>query len=105
MSRRPLAPDCVETWKLSSYWSRDGDMKTGAVAPETRARRAEWLAAMRWRRRVEAVLRGVGLTFTQWLVLAGAREIIEESGDAVSQKEIAARVELDGATISQVMRL
>ena len=81
-------------------------MKTGTAAtPETRARRAEWLAAMRWRRRVEAALRGVGLTFTQWLVLTGTQELVEEGGDAVSQKEVAARVELDEATVSQVMRL
>jgi DNA-binding MarR family transcriptional regulator len=58
---------------------------------------------MRWRRRVEATLREAGLTFTQWLVLTSARELIGELDDAVSQKEIAARVELDRAKISQAV--
>jgi DNA-binding MarR family transcriptional regulator len=69
----------------------------------TRARRTEWLVAMRWRRRVETALLEAGLTFTQWLVLNGARELIEKTHDAVSQKEVAAHVELDCATISHVM--
>jgi DNA-binding MarR family transcriptional regulator len=58
---------------------------------------------MRWRRSVEATLRDTGLTFTQWLALTSARELIRERDDAVSQKEIAASVELDCATISQVV--
>ena len=77
---------------------------TGSVEVATQERRQEWLAAMRWRRRVEAVLREAGLTFTQWLVLVAARELIRETGDAVSQRQIADRVELDEATLSQVMR-
>jgi len=57
---------------------------------------------MRWRRRVEATLRETGLTFTQWHVLTCARDLIRKRHDAVSQKDIAASTELDGATISQV---
>jgi hypothetical protein len=75
----------------------------GPDSAATRARRAEWRAAMRWRRRVAVALREAGLTFTQWVVLTGARELIEEIRDAVSQKEVGARVELDCATISEVM--
>ena len=71
---------------------------------ETQARKAEWLAAMRWRRRVSAALRDAGLTFTQWLVLSATQEVIESSGHAVSHKQVGARVELDAATICQVMR-
>lgn len=82
------------------------EVKTARIAAiETRARKAEWFAAMRWRRRIEATLREVRVTFTQWLVLTAAQELVEERRDAVSQKEIAARVELDEATISQVIRL
>jgi len=66
-------------------------------------RRAEWFTAMRWRRRIEAVFSEVGLTFTQWLILEAARELIAERGDAVNQNEIAARVELDRSTVCQVM--
>jgi DNA-binding MarR family transcriptional regulator len=85
---------------------RDVEVKTARIAAiETRARKAEWFAAMRWRRRIEATLREVRVTFTQWLVLTAAQELVEERRDAVSQKEIAARVELDEATISQVIRL
>ncbi len=58
---------------------------------------------MRWRRRVEVTLRETGLTFTQWLVLTSARELITACDDAVSQQEIAASVELDCGTISQVV--
>jgi hypothetical protein len=73
---------------------RDEEVKTARIAGvETRARKAEWFAAMRWRRRVEATLREVKVTFTQWLVLSAAQELIEERRDAVSQKEIAARLE------------
>jgi DNA-binding MarR family transcriptional regulator len=85
---------------------RDVEVKTARIAAiETRARKAEWFAVMRWRRRIEATLREVRVTFTQWLVLTAAQELVEERRDAVSQKEIAARVELDEATISQVIRL
>jgi DNA-binding MarR family transcriptional regulator len=77
-------------------------MGTGWRATELR--QAEWLAAMRWRRRVEAALADLGLTFTQWLVLSATRELIVQTGDAVNQNEVAARVELDRSTTSQVMR-
>ncbi|HEX3851881.1 MAG TPA: hypothetical protein VHW01_13000 [Polyangiaceae bacterium] len=78
-------------------------MSGSAMAAETQARRAEWLAAMRWRRRVETTLRETGLTFTQWLLLTGASELIAARDDAVSQQEIAASVELDCGTVSQVV--
>jgi DNA-binding MarR family transcriptional regulator len=74
------------------------------AALETARGRARWLAAMRWRRALEVVLTPVGLTFTQWLVLEAIRELIDEAEDAVSQNQIAARLELDRTTISQVMR-
>jgi DNA-binding MarR family transcriptional regulator len=68
--------------------------------------------AMRWRRAVESALRegaparalgGVRLTFTQWLVLDALRELIADTDDAVNQREVAERVELDHGTISLVM--
>jgi DNA-binding MarR family transcriptional regulator len=61
------------------------------------------LAAWRWRRAVEAELRGLGLTFTPWLVLAATDALIRESKDAVNQNAVAARTELDRTTVSQVM--
>lgn len=62
-----------------------------------------YLAAWRWRRSVEQVLRPLSVTFTQWLCLSAAFELTEERGDAVSQIEIARRAELDPATASQVI--
>lgn len=59
---------------------------------------------MRWRRAVERELASIDLTFTQWLVLDAAQELIEETRDAINQNAIAARTELDKMTISQVVR-
>jgi DNA-binding MarR family transcriptional regulator len=63
-----------------------------------------YLSAWRWRRLVEAGLREVGLTFTQWLVLDGTARAIADSGDAVSQSGVARLCELDRMTVSQVMK-
>jgi hypothetical protein len=71
-----------KTMALQGRTTRAG----GADSVATRARRTEWLAAMRWRRRIAVALHEAGLTFTQWLVLTAARELIEETRDAVSQK-------------------
>ena len=68
----------------------------------TDIRKAEWLAAMRWRRQVQSICSGVGLTFTQWLLLDSTRQLIKETEDAVIQAQIAARTELDQATICTV---
>jgi DNA-binding MarR family transcriptional regulator len=59
---------------------------------------------MRWRRQAEAELRPLGLTLTQWMVLESTQQLIQETGDAVNQSAVAARVELDKMTTSQVMR-
>ena len=70
----------------------------------TEVRKAGWLAAMRWRRQVQTVCRRFGLTFTQWLILHSVQQLIDETKDAVIQAQIAARVELDQATVSEVTR-
>jgi len=70
----------------------------------TELRKAEWLEGMRWRRRVESVCASSRLSFTQWLVLHSARGLIEKNEDAVIQAQIAARIELDPTTVSQVVR-
>lgn len=62
------------------------------------------MAAWRWRRNVEAALRGVELTFTQWFVLDGVARAQAAQRDAVSQSDVARTTELDRMTISQVMR-
>ena len=60
---------------------------------------------MRWQRSVENAVVESGLTFTQWLVLDATGQLIEETGDAVSQNDVARRLELDRMTISRVMRV
>jgi DNA-binding MarR family transcriptional regulator len=62
-----------------------------------------WRRAMHWRRGVEAALRPLGLTLAQWRVLDGLATLIRETGDAVSQVQVARRLEMDKSTLSQVM--
>ena len=64
-----------------------------------------WRAMQRWRRRADAELASMGLTLTQWLVLESAEALVRQSGDAVSQKDVSVRVELDQMTVSQVMQV
>ena len=66
-------------------------------------RKAEWLAAVRWRQRVESVLASSELTFTQWLVLDATRNLIGATEDAVSQGDVAAHLEMHRATVSDAM--
>jgi DNA-binding MarR family transcriptional regulator len=59
-----------------------------------------WRAAMRWQRAIDAALRPLELTHTQYLVLAAAARAIREQGDAVAQVAIAESAELDRASVS-----
>jgi len=58
---------------------------------------------MRFRARVESALENSGLTFTQWLVLSVAHELIRTTDDAVNQNDIAVHAALDRRTISRIM--
>jgi len=58
---------------------------------------------MRWRIRVQGALEHSGLTFTQWLVLAAADDLIRSTDDAVNQNDIAAHASLDRRTVSRVV--
>jgi DNA-binding MarR family transcriptional regulator len=79
-------------------------MGDGVVGSATEVQKGRWKTAMRWRRAIDGALRGTGLTFTQWLVLDALGELIAETKEAATQSEVAARVGLDQATISLVMR-
>ena len=79
-------------WRVLEQWG-----KPAAV------RRARWLSVMRWRRAVQRVLKPHRLNFTQWLVLDTTHRLIEEKGDAVSQNEVAARLEMSKMTVSHAM--
>ena len=72
------------------------------VGVATEARTVGWLAAMRWRRRVEFVVAQHGLTFTQWFVLRGTEQLHEVQPNPI-QNEIATWLELDRKTVSQVI--
>jgi DNA-binding MarR family transcriptional regulator len=65
---------------------------------------ALWRSAMRWQRSVDAALRRLGLTHTRYLVLNATAQLQHETNDAVSQREIAARSELDESTVSGIAR-
>lgn len=58
---------------------------------------------MRWRLRVQKSLKSSELTFTQWLVLAIADELIRTTDDAVNQNDIATMTALDRRTVSRVV--
>ncbi len=59
---------------------------------------------MRWQRAIDAALRPLGLTHTQYLVLEVAAAASRAQGDAISQLTIAASAGLDPATISVLVR-
>ena len=63
-----------------------------------------WRAAYVWRRNVERVLVGSGLTFAEWAALQALESLVAETGDAVSQSDIAGRLKLTRGTISGIMR-
>ncbi len=59
---------------------------------------------MRWQRAIDAALRPLGLTHTQYLLLASTARVIREQRDAVAQLAIAESAELDHATTSTLIR-
>jgi len=87
---------------IERSWRENPAVTQGVRA--TCVRKAEWLAAMRWRRQIQVSCARSQLTFTQWLVLDGVRQLVKETDDDVIQNEIAARLELDQATISEVVQ-
>ncbi len=60
--------------RVEQGWLEHPSMTRGVRL--TDVRKANWLAAMRWRRQVQSVCRGSALTFTQWLLLDSARKLI-----------------------------
>ena len=59
---------------------------------------------MKFQRAVDRSLRPLRLTHTQYWVLACTHELVEVSGDAVSQQRIAEAARLDKMTVSFVVR-
>lgn len=67
------------------------------------SRTAEWLRAVRWRRRIEELLGPAGLTFTQWLVLSATSELVRAARDALSQNDVAVHLDMHRSTVSDAM--
>jgi hypothetical protein len=74
-----------------------------ALGKEAAAGFALWREAMRWQRAVNAALRSVGLTHSQFLVLSSLARVCTQARDAVSQRQVAREAGLDDATTSSVL--
>ncbi len=73
------------------------------AAQQVELKTRQWLAALRWRRRMKACLAATGISFTEWLVLDATWSLVHRTGDAVSQNEVARDLELDAMTIWHAM--
>lgn len=62
-----------------------------------------WQLAQHWRCRVDAELEPLGLTLVDWRVLEGTRQLIVDSGDAVSQTAVALHMQMDRMAMSRAM--
>jgi len=62
-------------------------------------KKREWLSALRWRQRMNTCLSSSGIGFTEWLVLDTIWSLVNRTGDAVSENELARELELDSMTI------
>lgn len=86
--------------------SNKGGESSGDGGEQTAGEEAieRWLVALRWRRGVERALAPLRLTLAQWLVLDALARLIRETNDAVSQSQVARHLEMDRATVCQVMQ-
>lgn len=66
-------------------------------------KKRQWLAALRWRSRIEMCLAPSGMTFTEWQVLDTTRSLVRKSGGAVGPNEVAKQLELDTMTLWHTM--
>jgi DNA-binding MarR family transcriptional regulator len=62
-------------------------------------KKRQWLSALRWRQRMKTCLASSGIGFTEWLVLDATWSLVDRTGDAVSENEVAKALELDAMTI------
>ena len=66
-------------------------------------KKQQWLTAQRWRQQVTTCLETAGLNFNEWLVLDATWLLVNRSGNAVSQAEVARNLELDAMTLWHAM--
>ena len=77
-------------------------MKTRFQGPEASPGFLMWRAALAWQRDIAAALEPVGLTHSQFVLLA-CTQWLEEQGDGASQVMIATQAGMDVKTASQVL--
>lgn len=63
-----------------------------------------WRVTLQWQRAVRAALEPVGLTHTQFVVLAAVWWLEQEAAEPPSQRRVAELVGIDPMTASQVLR-
>ena len=63
-----------------------------------------WRSARRFQRRAERIARLRGISFAAWQVLEVTERLIRETGDAVSQREVAQRAGVAKSSVSELMR-
>jgi len=86
-----------------------GEPRHVETAAEMRAREGAralielWMRANQLRQRAEAMLRAHSLSFPLWWVLYVTDELIRETSDAVSQRDVSRRTRIDKATVSYLM--
>ena len=78
-------------------------MKTRFQGPEASPGFLMWRAALAWQRDIAAALEPVGLTHSQFVLLA-CTQWLEERGDGASQVMVATQAGMDVKTTSQVLR-
>jgi len=81
----------------------DGAMARELAEAQLELKKRQWLSALRWRQRMNACLAASGITFTEWLVLDATWSLVNRTGDAVSQNEVARDLELDAMGIWHAM--
>ena len=81
-----------------------GDSIGAALGKDATAGFSLWREAMRWQRGINAALRPVGLTHTQFLVLSSLARAGRAAGDAVAPRTIADLAGLDESTTSGVLK-
>jgi DNA-binding MarR family transcriptional regulator len=65
---------------------------------------AVWLHGVRFHRAAQRSLQKHGISFSQWRVLLATDRLQREYDDAMSQIEVARRLEMDEGTVSVAMR-
>ena len=78
-------------------------MKTRFQGPEASPGFLMWRAALAWQRDIAAALEPVGLTHSQFVLLA-CTQWLEEHGDGARQVVVATQAGMDVKTTSQVLR-